>query len=666
MADTIILDPSEVAAGRTELNITAFVRAEGVDWGDGAIEAAMADRERGSAPIDFRYPNRQIVLPLTIRAQPGVSYLATRQNLQKKIARFQHEGGWIRRTTNAGTLFADVVNGSLRFGGSWMQARSLAAVDIEAELRLECIPDWYGPEEVLPDHTDTVNGDLIWTETNIKGDYPGRVRVVVDEDQGQAQSALLWGVRCRHYSSSTTAALRYFGSQLTPLDTATVTSGSVLHPGISTAWTPVASTDQAGGVALTHTGTYQVWMRGGLSTLNSAVRFRLVWDVGDFALPTENEPALLEDTGNTYIRNLGQIRLDRAPPGAHRWRGVIQAAGAVGGESVFVDRLWLQPMDEGGGVLRAPAKTDAGMNAFTARDEFNQTAGVLAGKALPAGGSWAGAGDTDDFVVEATGHTAQRIAGGDSSTGNGRFALAGTTNYAATVVQVDFKRATYGQGINNWTGVIARYASTSTWLFAGLAGNAHQPFVEGYVGGSPVVSNAAAATSPEAGRWYTVRLMVDAAGRYLLWIFPAGGTPGNPVVSGLATQLATAGTLASGRNGFYDSRITPISGAAGPLDVRNFNNFLAWTPQQDAVLFPSQSAELRTEGMFREDPTGAAYGPVSHVVGDLPRIPPSGAEGRTVQFFLKQSRGDLDTLPDVGVDDISARISYRPSYLLTS
>jgi hypothetical protein len=70
--------------------------------------------------------------------------------------------------------------------------------------------------------------------------------------------------------------------------------------------------------------------------------------------------------------------------------------------------------------------------------------------------------------------------------------------------------------------------------------------------------------------------------------------------------------------------------------------------------------------MFREEATGAAFGPVSHVTGDLPRIPPSGSEGRTVQFFLKASRGDFATLPDTGVDDISARALYRPSFLLVA
>jgi hypothetical protein len=35
-----------------------------------------------------------------------------------------------------------------------------------------------------------------------------------------------------------------------------------------------------------------------------------------------------------------------------------------------------------------------------------------------------------------------------------------------------------------------------------------------------------------------------------------------------------------------------------------------------------------------------------------------------VELFLKASRGDLDQLPDSGIDDISARAFYRPSWLI--
>jgi predicted transcriptional regulator len=64
MAETIVLDPAAVATSRTSVDITAFVSSEGIDWGDAAIEAYMADAERGSTVVDFRIPNRIVTIPL--------------------------------------------------------------------------------------------------------------------------------------------------------------------------------------------------------------------------------------------------------------------------------------------------------------------------------------------------------------------------------------------------------------------------------------------------------------------------------------------------------------------------------------------------------------------------------------------------------------------------
>lgn len=665
--DTIILDPSEVATGRVQLDISPYVKAEGVDYGDAAIEAFMSDRERGASPVDYKIPNRNITLPLNLKpVQGGLTFAQIRSQLQAKVGRTQAEGGWLRRTTSSGTLFIDVVNATLRFGGDWMQATR--GVDVNAELRLECIPDWYGPEIVLPDRVETNLTELVWTETNIAGNYPGRVRIVVDEDQGQRQMGLVWGVRCRHYSNSTTAQLRYEAETCTPLDAAGIASGVVSHSNLSSGWTAVLSTNQTGGVALTHTGTYRVWVRAGsvLSVPSAPLPYlRLVWDVGDFAWPTENTAvqipvAATPGGGQLCAVDLGEVRLDRVPAGTHRWQGIIQGRGVDGGENVQIDKIWLVPVDEGYGVLRAPTNLESGLGSYSARDEFNQTAGVLTGKALPVGGAWSGAGDTDDFVVNAnTGfRVAQRSATGVPDVVNtGRAAVAGTTNFTNVVVQVDFQTAV---GFVNHNGVFARWLDINNWLM--LSYNKTTIQIRKRVGGTITpMAIVPAVLNPSA--WYRLRMVVDTAGLVQGWCYLLGSAPGDPIVTA-AAELATGGALQTGRVGFYDEDST--TGGAQTPTTRYYDNFSAFVPSYDAVLHPNQSAELRTEGMFREEATGAAFGPVSHVVGDLPRIPPSGSEGRTVQFFLKASRGDFDSLPDTGVDDISARVSYRPSFLLTA
>ena len=90
-----------------------------------------------------------------------------------------------------------------------------------------------------------------------------------------------------------------------------------------------------------------------------------------------------------------------------------------------------------------------------------------------------------------------------------------------------------------------------------------------------------------------------------------------------------------------------------------------FTVAQDCVIAAGKTCELRTDGMFRQGGGGTVYGPVSQVIGDLPRVPPSGLESRTLQVFLKPSRGEFDNEADSGIDDLSAQTFYRPSFLYT-
>jgi hypothetical protein len=655
MAEQLILDPGAVSTGRNQLEITQWVDAgEGIDYGDAEIQAFMSDMERGSVPVDFRVPNRQVTIPLVVKATGGTTFAQARQLLEHKAALLQREGGWFGRVLSSntaptgGTVYADVVNCSLKFGGSWLQTHK--NVDPDAELRLELIPDWYGDERQLGDHVETTNTELIWTETNIAGDYPGRIRLVVDNDDAtNPQRSLLWGVRARNYSNSTTARLTYSApTELTALDQAFASGAWIVHQNVSTQWTPVLSTTLLGsGAAMTHTGTYRVWA---LAQTSTSIRLRWLWDVGDFLNPVANEPVTFGGTSGRIV-DLGQVRLDRVPAGTHRWQGMLQAASDVGGGFVQVQRLWFQPVDEGSGVLRAPVNPEPGLSSFAARDEFNQTSGALNGKTLPVGGAWSGAGDTDDFVINATSHTLQRTAISDTSVTTGRFGVAGGSSFSTVVVQGDIQLA----GIDRQM-VIARYGSANTWVGAGFRQNSFV-VVEGYSAGVGVVAFSAPMALNVDG-WYTVRAYLDTSGNILVWVFPQGGSPGTAQIVGRDSNLATGGALASGRVGVYDAW------TAATARTRSYDNFAAWVPTTDAVLFNGRSAELRTEGMFRQDSTGAAYGPVSYLTGDLPRIPPSGLENRTVQFFVKADRTDMDVLSGAGfADDISARVSYRPSWL---
>lgn len=663
---------------RAELDLTDLIGDVGPDWGDAEIEAYMAEASRGQLPVDFRMPNRQIQIPLVLRDLSDMTFEEARQSVQAKVGLFQREGGWLKRQTGAGHWYADIVNASLKLGGG--SAQALLGIDADAVLTFETLPDFYGDEIQLDDMTGT--GELVGVlkqggvNALITGDHPGRVRIAATDLSGQNQVALMWGLRSENYSPGPTAALVYEAELLTPMDAAAVASqagasgaGSnvIRHSTLSTTtnWVPVLSTTVlSGALDLTHRGTYRVWARVYAETTDSLIsppKVRLVWDVGDLVQPVENPSVTIPTPFSWFAVDLGEIRLDAPPVGAHRWRGIVQALGAVGANLVAVDKVWLVPIDEGYGVLRGMTSSVEGLGGDFARDGFAQSAGALAGKTAPIGGVWAASGSATDLAVEAAGHTAQRSSLDASIPHFDTL----PTNRTGVLVQADFKSTLTASGPATEHGIVARYVDTSNYLYLvfevgnllGGATFANLTFRTKIAGSTSGPSESFTTDSFVAGRYYSLRLTVDALGQASAWAWETGTTrPVEPTLSFTSPDLATGGALASGLVGIRDqSDLIAVT--------RNYDNFYASPIVSDAVLFASQSAELRTDGMFREDSTGIGYGTVSQVVGDLPRLPPSGLEGRPVELFVKPTRGDLAVIPDTGIDDIGVQVLYRPSWL---
>jgi hypothetical protein len=668
VAERIILDDTTVATGRSQLDITDWVDVEGIDWGEAVTTTYSAAAERGDIPVDYRVPNRQITIPLNLIERGGTTFATIRDRIQAKAGLWQAEGGWIARVPpSGGTVYADVTNASLRLSGAWEQAHK--SRDLEAVLTLEAKPDFYKGEVTLGDHTETSAAELIFTETGIDGHYPGRVRVVVDEDDAETQRGLIWGLRSRHYSSATTARLQYEAEALTPISPTAATAltgasgGTVLqNASLGTDWTPIMNTNLLAGTYLTHTGSYRVWARvhdPGVS-VGPQVKIRLIWDVGDLVNPVINAPWTFPQRGNFYVADLGEIRLDQSTVGTHRWQGQIQAKCDLFGADVNIDKIWFQPLDEGAGVLRVPLNLVEGTVVTSALSSFDTEAGAITGDSLTTGGTWAGAGDADDFSAAAS--VATRTAVSDAGTTAGpRLMTASTPTLTGTLVQVDVKvNSVTAAGASDGPGVLARYASTNAYLFANLNFNGPSTLsvMKAVAGTHTQIGYAEVTPALAADTFYTIRLWVTADGAWTVWVYEAGTTPGAPAAAGIDSVLATGGTLASGKVGVMDWH------TSASAQTRTIDNFYADAgPSPDAVIHASQSLQLTTEGMFREDSGGAAYGPVSWVEGDLPRIPPAHPEARTVEVFLKASRGDLGDLPDSGIDDISARMTYRPCSL---
>lgn len=684
MAEGVVLDPPAVAGARRQFDLTRFIGEAGPDWGDAAIDVFLADHVVGAVPVDYRVPNRMVGLPLNLLDFGAVTFEQLRQAVQEATGLWQDQGGWLMREVDDRPLYLDVVSARLKLGGSTLQA--LYGIDTDAVLELETLPDWYG-DEIELDQISLATGDItqvlrqLGATAKVGGNFPrgNRCRIQVIDASGVNQRSLIGAFRRRHYDSATTAALTYEAEALTPLDTAavaTVTGANpasrnvVRHSSLGANWTPILSTNLlVGNAFMTHTGSYRVLARVH-STRGKSVRLRFIYDVGDLTFPSELASVTIPDASKWYIADLGEVRLDQMPVGPHRWVGQVQGRGVLGGEDVSVDRVWLVPVDEFASFSTAqPAALARGLAPYTARDEFNQSAGALAGKTLPVGGTWSGAGDPVDFAVDTATLTALRTEPSDSVAFNGgRFALASATaGMADQAASVDMLWGLQDSGVMG--GLVLRYVDVNNWVMlnwqinilclikmvAGVATFIPLNGADSFTSG-PITGIVATSVNPQ-GVFQRMTMAISADGT----VYGTMG-PGDFVVHRFTASdpaLATGGTLARGSAGFYDQRTNGIA------NNRYYNNFSCWVPPSDAAIFASRMAEMRTDGHFRQDSTGTAFGPMSSTLGNLPRLPSSGAADDPVELFLKWSRGDLGLIPDAALDVASARIFYRPCYLFT-
>jgi hypothetical protein len=633
MSETVILDASALSpapAVRTQLDVTNWVSATGTgpDWGDGAIQAYMADMAVGSSPVDYRIPNRQISIPLNLQTLGGTSFATINTQLQQKVALLQREGGWIMRTVGGTNLYADVVSATLHLGGSWFQA--FRNFDVDAVLSLECIPDWYGDEVTL----DTLSGTTAVTAVLLQsagtavvaGNHPGRVRLQVSDTSANDQHGLLWGFRARNYSGSATAALSYEAETMTALNGASTAALSGASGGTaitsSTAfpadvWVPMLYTNLTAGAApLTHAGTYRTWARCYATTSAGAAapQFQLQWGVGALSVPTTNDPVRLPGTAAFYMLDLGTVSITPPPTGPTQWFGVVQTQIDVANDFAAIDRVFFQPLDESAGKLQyvnvPPASSISTIS----------NAGTVANDAAIGTVAW-------------------------TNPSNAKVKDATYATLALTSGQVTqwLKGTTYGFAIP--TGATIKGIQTDMWWTA-TGGSYSNVRTMRLVKAGTVQSGTPSTTLNTPG----TEFLFTAGGPTDLW----GTTWTAADVNNSGFGSAFSWTCTSGSfNGFVDSlQITVYYTLSSGLTVA-----------QDAVIYASKTAELRTDGMFRSDSGGTIYAPVSQVIGDLPRVPPSGLESRPIQVFVKPTRGDLDQLADGGLDGLSVIPKVRPSYL---
>ena len=136
---------------------------------------------------------------------------------------------------------------------------------------------------------------------------------------------------------------------------------------------------------------------------------------------------------------------------------------------------------------------------------------------------------------------------------------------------------------------------------------------------------------------------------------PAGVTSGN-------TFITLYGTPTVANDDLYIDWVLLIpclegSGIASGLPGLPFNH--------NGAIEQSQHLRVRYDGVFSG---GTTYRRAERYEGDYLRVPPSGPEGRTVRFVVKGARPTVSATTglggDIAIDDISARLTITPRFLV--
>jgi hypothetical protein len=529
------------------------------------------------------------------------------------------------------------------------------------DITLTAKPYWRG-SEVTTSTASTTTPFVTLEVANVPGDIPALGRLIVTDSATQNRRHVEWGLENQNYNSGT--------SLLVDSDNMTTSGFSgVQNTGPATPYDPNATGNNVVTITptpspqamcstgnLTHIGVFRVKARVFVPTVDTNVR--IGYRVGDGPL-VYNAWAAPYAGAQWAELDLGVITIPAVTSGTQRWVGQIEAfattTAPVGTPFVYLDYLILVPAGEGYGVARNPVVFESVLS-FNARDEFDQSAGALTAKTLPVGGTWAGAGDADDFSVNATAHTATRTAVSDTDAQTGRYGIAGSTNYTNVLVQADISRTELGgtptAGKFIYQGVLARYVDTSNWLMAVAA---TEQIANPGAYSIRVIQRLAGVFSylqivPVQAPPSSIRLVVDTAGKWFVWAFPAGTEPSEPIAFGSHTQLATGGTLATGKPGIYDTNTTTFS------VTRTFDNFFASAQAVNAALYSTRTLEVRHNDTIRADSTGTYFGRPTSYRGTRFLVPPG-----TSRVLAKARRNDVTQFADENVtDNTQIQVAYTP------
>ena len=511
-------------------------------------------------------------------------------------------------------------------------------------IRFDCFPLLEGTEYLAASLASTSDRVASMEVSGVPGEVPAIGRLVITDTGTQSRGHVEIGGDRYGYNSASPSDLDITAAELTAL--AGTLSGSYI--GLTAASAPIAIAEKAD---LPHIGPHNVRAVVERTAAGPTIRVRAATRTADGQWSFTDWKTLPSGIG-TYDLMLGDVTfavVDRGTQVSTLRIEVTSTAAAT----VRLYRVNPIPTEVVYGVARQ--RTGGTPSSLDLYDVFEQTAGNLdAPKAANLGGNWGEDGRVGEngFQVETTGKTAQRTTPSDTagSLGNGSFAFLGAA-VAATVLQATVKFTALPTGV--FYGLLARYTNTSNFLVLTISPTGNLALWK-MVGGTPSLVKNSYGYFGALNFVHKLRLEVDANGTFRAYWQDV------LIFSDTDVDLATGGTLASGKRGLFDYH--PTASAS----TRNYDDFQA--PSAAAVdypLFSGRSCEIAHDHAIREGAAGTVWAPMPSYRGRRLFIPPAGPGGLKTRLVLKDRRTDVDGgVADSADTARSATLYVTPRYLV--
>lgn len=539
---------------------------------------------------------------------------------------------------------------------SWFKQRPIFT------LEMTCKPYWRGTETL----TSTASSSTPITTleiANVTGDVPALGRLIVTDTATQSRRHVEWGMEGPDtYNSGTSLILDSDNLVTTGFAGVQATATGAYDPNAAGNNVVTASSLQilysttplaiVGTGNQSHVGTFRVKAR--VLVTQSTAKLRFAWQVGDGPFRANPYASVVGYSAGFQEIDLGLISIAPTVSGTQRWTGRIEAytTAAPATVNVSVDYLLLIPVGEGYGKARGEFSYQLG--TITARDEFFGTTagGVLNARVAPVGGTWATSGAATDFVfadnATLTGFAGEAVSRSTASDASPRFAILGATNYTDVEVATT---AWFPGGIPTpglQMGTIARWTDSSNYLAAYIDDATDTFVVKKVVAGATTVL--ASTSSTVLPGYNQMRLIVFASGRVIAHHRLGSGVIAK-ILDTTDSTLATGGTLATGKPGFFDQNT--VANSPG----RYYGNFYVATPVAEPIaLYSGRNMEVRHDAIIRQDSTGTYSGFPPAYRGSRFLVQPG-----TSRVLAKARRRDVDVNPDENVTDATqVQVGWTP------